>query len=135
MSPVRDDRVPAEKWPTRFRPPSKAGRASTAGDHLPRPPEWTSQAACAGRAPLHDCQFADEPTAAWRARYREARAVCRGCPVTRQCAEFAEEHKLLGIWGGRVRGAGRGAIEADYPDHHITSHPYLIDHPESEINA
>ncbi|MBB1052468.1 hypothetical protein G6021_15480, partial [Dietzia sp. CW19] len=41
------------------------------------------------------------------------------------CAEFADEQRLTGIWGGRVRGAGRGAVTVEYPDHHITTHPYL----------
>lgn len=129
-----DRRPDAESWP----PAARVPRAPwpRVKEVLDGPPRWTSQAACAGLAPLHDTQFADEPTAAWRARYREARAVCRGCPVVVQCAGFADEHKLLGVWGGRVRGVGRGAVSVMYPTDHIVTHPYLTtDDPESEIPA
>ena len=133
MSPARDHRATAESWPPAARVPRVPWPRIR--EALDAPPRWTSQAACAGLAPLHDCQFSDEPTAAWRARYREARAVCRGCPVRRECAEFAEENRLHGVWGGRVRGVGRGAIEVDYPDQHLLDHPFLTDHDESEIPA
>ena len=133
MSPARDHRAPAENWPT----PHKARKVPwpRIREALDAPPRWTAEAACAGLAPLHDCQFADEPTAAWRARYREARAVCRGCPVVVQCDQYADEHMLHGIWGGRVRGVGRGAVEAEYPDQHLLDHPFLTTDDESEIPA
>lgn len=34
---------------------------------------------------------------------QHAMAVCRACPVRRQCLEFAIEHNEEGIWGGTTR--------------------------------
>ena len=128
-----DRRPDAESWPPSYKAPKTPW--PRVKEVLDAPPRWTSQAACAGLAPLHDCQFSDEPTAAWRARYREARAVCRGCPVAVACAEFADEHKLLGVWAGQVRGVGRGAVSVRYPDAHVIDHPYLTTDDESETPA
>ncbi len=133
MTPARDDRVAVEKWPAPYKSPKVAWPKIR--EVLDAPPGWTSQAACVGLAPLHDPPYRDEPTAAWRARYREARAVCRGCPVLRECDQYADEHKLHGIWGGRVRGVGRGAVSVRYPDAHVIDHPYLTTDDESETPA
>src|SRR3954452_15422908 len=29
-----------------------------------------------------------------------ARAICRDCPVSEQCLDFALEHHCIGVWGG-----------------------------------
>ena len=31
---------------------------------------------------------------------KEAKAICRECPVLEQCLAFAVEHHEVGIWGG-----------------------------------
>lgn len=53
-------------------------------------PAWHAQAACRGATNL----FFDGSKAA----KREARKVCAGCPVLRQCSEHRE---YFGVWGGK----------------------------------
>ncbi|MDV8000761.1 WhiB family transcriptional regulator [Rhodococcus sp. IEGM 1408] len=98
---------------------------STAGNLLPRPPEWTEAAACTGMAPLFDSPYSDEDTSAWLARRREAIAVCGTCRVLQQCREYAAENDLTGVWGGRAHGSQHKTHSAAYPDRHLTAHPYL----------
>lgn len=31
---------------------------------------------------------------------KEAKAICKQCPVLEQCLAFAVEHHEMGIWGG-----------------------------------
>lgn len=58
-------------------------------------PDWFTRAACIGVDP--DLFFPDRggPVA-------EAKAVCRSCPVCRDCLEFAlaEPAERFGVWGG-----------------------------------
>lgn len=36
---------------------------------------------------------------------REAQIMCAGCPILKQCAEYAEmKHPAYGVWGGKVYG-------------------------------
>ena len=58
-------------------------------------PGWFTQAACIGVDP--EMFFPDRG-----APVREAKAVCRSCPVCRDCLKFAlsEPAERFGIWGG-----------------------------------
>jgi WhiB family redox-sensing transcriptional regulator len=60
--------------------------------------DWRDEAACSGdRDP--DAWFASPATEPQRVA--RAMAVCRGCPVQNECAEFALEIDVVdGIWGG-----------------------------------
>lgn len=61
----------------------------------PRPPDWSSSAACIGLGWL--------ATDDWPpAKVEEARAVCAGCPVLDECREFGlgEGRVVPGILGG-----------------------------------
>jgi len=61
--------------------------------------DWLEQAACAGADPETFC--ADELKGA---ALEAARAVCRSCPVTRQCAGYAVEIGAVhGLWAGQWR--------------------------------
>lgn len=106
MSPVRDDRVAVEKWPTpytrrghaqppKIRPVSLAAPAAA----------WTAQAACAG-----DWDLFDAPEHGLTSRQRAeqlalARAICQSCPVQRECDTYATTAtpRVSGIWAGRRR--------------------------------
>jgi hypothetical protein len=69
-------------------------RSNLAALHLPRPPDWTRQAACQHWAELDWIDPRPELTALYR-------AICAGCPVRREClitALIAGEP--WGIWGG-----------------------------------
>lgn len=50
---------------------------------------------------------------------RMAKAICAGCPVERECAEFATKHRInWGIWGGtdeRERRLLRKELDGDVP--------------------
>lgn len=61
--------------------------------------EWRLQAACEGQADLFFPQ--GDLT-----HVRKALAICRGCPVIRECGNYADERgEKNGIWGGRNRAA------------------------------
>jgi WhiB family redox-sensing transcriptional regulator len=55
---------------------------------------WMARAACAN---LQTAQFfPSDPASA-----DEAIAVCRGCPVSAQCLDYALRHRIIdGVWGG-----------------------------------
>jgi WhiB family redox-sensing transcriptional regulator len=60
---------------------------------------WRTRAACAGQ---HDLFFDGRREAA-------ARAVCAGCPVRRECAEFAITSAAeFGVWAGMGESDLRG---------------------------
>lgn len=61
--------------------------------------EWVADAACRG---LTDVFFGPEKetTAQRIARQREAKAVCRSCPVRQECLDAAIVNYEKGIWGG-----------------------------------
>lgn len=61
-------------------------------------PPFRHQAAC---SPETAHLFAAEAGGlASRAREREAKAICEGCPVRDACLDWALEHGEAGIWGG-----------------------------------
>lgn len=66
--------------------------------------EWLDRAACKGH-PNPEVFFPDKGECA---KAREARAVCRTCPVQRECLAYAIEHnETNGIWGGISMGGRR----------------------------
>lgn len=68
---------------------------------------WQLDAACAG---MDRELFFDSKTPV-----DTLRAICDECPVQSQCLAYAEEHRLLGYWGGTTeedRGIGRSGRKA-----------------------
>lgn len=68
------------------------------------PGEWAEEAACAGRAPLFDppSSLADKG-AGLEARLAEAVAVCKVCPVLRECRRWTEatpRAQVSGVFAG-----------------------------------
>lgn len=58
--------------------------------------DWVGRAACRGR--VGDLWFPDPGD---RATHRAAVAVCEGCPVRRECLDYAQVNVIrFGIWGG-----------------------------------
>lgn len=69
---------------------------------IPLDSSWRDQAACAGHDPrLWDDATGDgEPHASRTERHQRATAVCRTCPVARQCVDDARPGRDEGIRGG-----------------------------------
>ncbi len=66
-----------------------------------RTPTWHDRAACAGSEVDY---FSDKES-----DIAAARAICRTCPVSAQCAAFGRD-ETVGVWGGLAtaeRGKGR----------------------------
>ena len=59
---------------------------------------WQMQAACLGH-PDPDIFHPIEHTP----DISVAVAVCRQCPVVKQCGDFGDELGATGIWGGKLR--------------------------------
>lgn len=65
--------------------------------------DWRDDAACLGTDPaLWFAREGDQRrSAAEVKRIREAKAICEGCPVRRECLRFAVcGGEYFGIWGG-----------------------------------
>lgn len=111
-----------QKVPGPERPLSRAKRRAAAAllaESMPRQ-SWSDDAACITVEPdLHYPAKTCGPDA--EIQVREAKTVCGGCPVRRQCLSWAlDTHEQHGIWGGltpterhnlrrRQRRAGRAA--------------------------
>jgi len=66
-------------------------------------------AACAGKAPLFDVRADGESRESYMRRYREARGICRSCPVLERCDQAATDAppgQCTGIWAERRYGRG-----------------------------
>jgi WhiB family redox-sensing transcriptional regulator len=80
--------------------------------HLPAPPEWVVDALCASGEP--EDWFPDTrrgpPT---RATSKLARTLCHGCPVQRECFEYALTFgpTLEGVWGGTTAEERRALLK------------------------
>jgi len=59
---------------------------------------WQMQAACLD----HPYPDLFHPVA-YTPDISEAVALCRQCPVIKQCGDFGEELGATGIWGGKLR--------------------------------
>ncbi|MFD8774549.1 WhiB family transcriptional regulator [Streptomyces sp. NPDC059916] len=71
-----------------------------APDNLPRPSHWTEDAACAGEETVTFFPAGTTGTPI-ESDVQYAKAICKGCPVRRQCLAHAltfREH--YGVWGG-----------------------------------
>src|SRR5215470_19160422 len=76
---------------------SRTSRRSVA--QLARQEDWRSLAACRSADP--DLFFPISSTGQSIAQVAEAKAICAGCPVQRECLAFAlRTHQVHGIWGG-----------------------------------
>ena len=71
-------------------------------------PSWRTDAACKGRTdlffpkaqPHRGRMLGNLPDLEVR-RVREAKAICAGCPVRRDCLAYAVTHReTFGVWGG-----------------------------------
>lgn len=73
--------------------------------------DWCSQAACKGQTDLFFPDFEGLSREVAYRIVRQAVAVCRGCPVLRECREWVDEHPLgWGIVAGMTpRRRRRGA--------------------------
>jgi len=60
----------------------------------PWPGEWVDRAACVGRWDLFFPPVGGSP--------REAKLICRGCPVKDDCKEYAQDERF-GVWAGKFR--------------------------------
>jgi WhiB family redox-sensing transcriptional regulator len=57
------------------------------------------QGACKGKTQLFFPPRAERPQARDR-REARAKALCHGCPVSRECRTFARANREYGFWGG-----------------------------------
>ena len=64
-----------------------------------RQENWRSSAACRSADP--DLFFPISSSGPSMAQVAEAKAICTGCPVRRDCLAFAlRTHQVYGVWGG-----------------------------------
>lgn len=83
-------------------------------------PGWHAWALCAG---MSFAEFfgaaSDERPTMKRSEVSRARSICAGCPVKRECLDWALEHEGFGVWGGtsgRQRTIMRAAMKAGQQD-------------------
>ncbi len=60
---------------------------------------WMDHAVCKGRTHLFFPPKAERPQARVR-REAQARLLCRTCPVSSDCQNFARDNREYGFWGG-----------------------------------
>lgn len=91
--PTLRDRLSDAGWSPATGQPVRARQARPkAAPALSLDMTWQTQADCIGSDPdLFFPEYGD--------RGREAKLICRGCPVKRECAEFAVASGERGIWG------------------------------------
>ena len=81
---------------------------------------WRLRAACLGRSP--NLWFPEGGAGNSRAT-QEALAICRSCPVSMQCAEYAvAQPELYGIWGGLTQDQ-RKNLTLMRPRRHLHAEP------------
>jgi WhiB family redox-sensing transcriptional regulator len=62
-------------------------------------PDWRDQAACRDTHP--GLFFPEDNTRSARAQVKTAKLICRGCPVSATCLNWAlDRGQEAGIWGG-----------------------------------
>lgn len=81
----------------------------TAPAHIDTREAWKLQAHCRGhRDP--DIWFPDSSS---RSAANPAVTVCRECPVTRECGEYAAARRIpYGIWGGKRQAERPGGLHS-----------------------
>jgi WhiB family transcriptional regulator, redox-sensing transcriptional regulator len=72
---------------------------------------WRLAAACRSADP--ELFFPLSGSGKAREEIAEAKAICAGCPVRRQCLEFALRTRPQGIWGGLTELERHSAAKAD----------------------
>lgn len=60
--------------------------------------DWRHRAACVGED--FELFFPIGSTGPALLQIEDAKAVCRRCPVIRECLAWAFEHNMQGVWGG-----------------------------------
>jgi WhiB family transcriptional regulator, redox-sensing transcriptional regulator len=66
-------------------------------------PDWRADAACRDADP--ELFFPDGDTRSARAQVKTAKLICRGCPVSATCLNWAlDSGQEAGIWGGLTEG-------------------------------
>lgn len=78
-----------------------------------QPPDedWRHRAACVGAD--HELFFPLGEGGSTRNQIEQAKAICKGCPVTRSCLDFAVQTGLeFGIFGGRTESERRAMQDA-----------------------
>jgi WhiB family transcriptional regulator, redox-sensing transcriptional regulator len=84
-------------WPADAEPMSHARRQSA--DLLVPEDQWRSMAACRSADP--DLFFPISSSGRSMAQEAEAKTICAGCRVRRECLAFAlRTHQAHGVWGG-----------------------------------
>lgn len=95
---------------------------SYAPNTLPRSYDWRDDGECRRHDP--EMWFPGDTTGPWIPQIEEAKAVCRMCPVLRECRDWAMGHRQeSGIWGGMTeqdrvayrRRMARAAAAAETP--------------------
>jgi WhiB family redox-sensing transcriptional regulator len=66
---------------------------------------WWKHAACAGTDAELFFPVGDGPAVG--PQVEAAKAVCRDCPVRRDCLEYALSTNVTGVWGGYAEGERR----------------------------
>ena len=85
-------------------------RLSVVYDKLFRPERWHQHAACAGMKPAMFYPPRGEPAA-------EAKAVCRRCPVARECLAAAlARPERYGVWGATTERERRAQRKVAAPE-------------------
>lgn len=78
--------------------------------------DWMADALCVGEPP--DDWFVRRGEPHREIRKQRAIQICRGCPVRKECLQFAIENDLVqdGIWGAHIPGEGRShAVDSQPP--------------------
>jgi len=81
-------------------------------------PDWMEQAACSTVNPLI---FFPGPGKANAAKTKQAKELCRACPVVNDCLEYAmgfSARSLTGIWGGMT--------ERERARQHKATHGFVV---------
>ncbi|BAJ33204.1 putative WhiB family transcriptional regulator [Kitasatospora setae KM-6054] len=90
--------TPSSDLPGRTGPSAPATPPPPAAAAADRGADWRGRAACTREDP--ELFFPVGNSGAALRQTERAKAVCRGCPVTRQCLRWALENKQdTGVWG------------------------------------
>ena len=92
--------------------------AAAAGPACDSHPDWQADAACRNSDP--ELFFPDGSPSSTRAQVKRAKLICRGCPISAACLNWAlSSGQEAGIWGGltedeRRRLSRRGLLSASH---------------------
>ncbi|MGH8919380.1 MAG: WhiB family transcriptional regulator [Actinomycetes bacterium] len=106
---------PASGWPTPAADPAADALAEIVELLAqPRPGPWVAQGRCR-RTQVDPGLFqpvGDEDSIGYRRQARQAKAVCRHCPVLAQCRAWALAHDETGVWGATTPEQRRSQLAA-----------------------